>query len=767
MMYFGVDLSRVMVNTTANATLGLFIRDFEGEPVIISVKEPLDLSKQDTMTPDRKGVVAATFSPWLYLVMGELGNGSYVSQSDWVYRSGDTIGVAAIPLPQGRKGHSVVHFFPDPPPSESGILLIFGGQNGNTYYNDLWENYVVTTTVKTNTSLPTGPSKRAWHSTLITADGNMFVFGGTDGVQYFNDLWVYNYYSKIWTNLSPTGGPSPRAGQVMLFSYIEGSKPPAYNQSCFYIYGGEDGNTVFDDFWMYNISTNSWIDKNDPWIPKPIARAYHAGFPFVGYDSGNSFFIYFGGIDKDRNTTSSFTVVNLNVPFCQISCPLPLAQGECVPYEYCYNDDKLNAPECSWTSTNRFKCGYNCTGSAQCAAPNDCGSGVRCWDGQCADKMAHCAAVPYCDKQQKRCADGRCSTENDPLCTMAATCPKGTTLCATGDCKVECDPYSGCLPDDKPVQCGNGECAASWADCNKNCTIGKTQCIEGCGSSCDLPDWMWYKETHEFISIIGPHDGDDKEHPSSFNYYGTPTNPSLFGFVFNRAVWNYTDFFWIDVAPLTPQAIEAIGPHPYWKKEFDPSAVTVAWRIILRSRDRISKQNVSIDMGIRPRSPESPEDRNTTEHVKDYYCIAAPVVWYWDTFDLSNYSQIQDLPYISQFRTLSEAYGSPYGDEAVYEPPGTQNISHPLLRWKCLSDPQFGWPLVIGTDEGLNRYGIHLTVDNGVYALLYLPAYAFIDQPDPILPKDHPANFAVLAIGAIILFVLILVVGYKVLVQKK
>jgi len=769
MMYFGVDRARATVNP--NATMGLFITDLppetdsNREPVIISVREPLDLSGQDTMEAGRSGVVGTAFYQSLYLIMGQLSNGTYISQTDWVYRTGQTIGVAAIPLPAPKKGHTAVHFFPDPTPSQSGVLLLFGGQFGTTYYNDLWENYLVGSNVKTNTSLPTGPSARAWHTSLVSADGNMYLFGGKDGTQYFNDLWAYNYYTQIWTNLSPAGGPSPRAGQVMLFSGIKNTKPAENNENSFYIYGGEDGNTVFNDFWMYNISTNSWMLVDDPWIPKPIARAYHAGFAYVGYDSGDSYFIFFGGIDKDFNTTSSFTIVNLDLPFCQISCPV--ADGQCIPYALCYDDDIL-APECKWDNTNRFKCGWNCTNTAKgCSVPNDCGSGVQCWDGQCADTRAHCNAIPNCDAGMKRCADGRCSTENDPLCTKAPECPIGTTICANGECKAECDPYSGCLPDDKPVQCGNGLCAASAVECNKNCSAQQKQCIEGCQGACDLPDWMWYSEPYDFLSVIGPHPGDNKQN-NNFNSHGTPGNPELFGFVFNRAVYNYTDYFLINVAPLTKQEIEMVGPHPYWTSAFEPELLTIAWKITLTSRDRISAQNISVDMGIRPRSSELATDRNDTDHAKDYYCVAAPALWYWDSFDLSNYSQIQDLSYISEFRRLSDMYpAGSYPGEDVYEPPGAANISKPLLRWKCLTDPQFGWPLIIGVDESIQRYGIHLTVDSGVYALLYLPGYSFIDQPDPILPKDRPANFAVLAIGAIILFVLILVVGYKVLVQKK
>ncbi|MBN1269426.1 MAG: hypothetical protein JXB04_07560 [Kiritimatiellae bacterium] len=50
----------------------------------------------------------------------------------------------------------------------------------------------------------------------------LVLFGGTDGISYFNDTWVYDHVDKRWILVNPVGeqsqGPSPRAFAAMVFA---------------------------------------------------------------------------------------------------------------------------------------------------------------------------------------------------------------------------------------------------------------------------------------------------------------------------------------------------------------------------------------------------------------------------------------------------------------------------------------------------------------------------------------------------------------------
>jgi len=196
--------------------------------------------------------------------------------------------------------------------------------------------------------------------------------------------------------------------------------------------------------------------------------------------------------------------------------------------------------------------------------------------------------------------------------------------------------------------------------------------------------------------------------------------------------------------------------------EFDPSGLTGAWMINYTTTAKPNE--VTFDFAAAINSPESVASRNDTGHVNLKYCIAAPHLWYWDPFDISDKSGLVGVPYIDQFRKIAKGYSS---GPSFYVPPEAENISKPLLRWKCLTDSQFKWPVTVGVSytEKLWRYGIRITVEKGAYALLYLPTVEAIPQAE--LPKMRDTNYGVLAFAAVILFVLLLIVGYKVIVQKK
>jgi len=307
------------------------------------------------------------------------------------------------------------------------------------------------------------------------------------------------------------------------------------------------------------------------------------------------------------------------------------------------------------------------------------------------------------------------------------------------------------------VMCSDGTCAATYSDCNLNCTGGMIKCSTGCvnASSCKLPDWSYdvyahfqfnnyYSNTGQFFAT-GPY----LEKPDALALY--------FSFLVNK-----TQTYTVSLKSLTSKQIQSVGPHPYWTEEFDNSAITGAWQIIYQTS--APQSELTFDFAAAISSPEPVAYRNDSQHVKEAYCFAAPFLWYWDKTDLSEDSGLVGIPYIDEFRMVTRGYN------INHLPPEVENITTPYLRWKCLTDPKFGWPFHLGITElskkeKVLRYGIHIVVEKGVYALIHLPTKKIPSLAT--LPKMRDTNYAVLAVAAVVLFVLLLIVGYKVIVQKK
>ena len=54
-----------------------------------------------------------------------------------------------------------------------------------------------------------GPSPRHSHTSVAVGD-SVWIFGGTDGKQMFNELWRFDTKSKEWSQPEATGGVEPR-----------------------------------------------------------------------------------------------------------------------------------------------------------------------------------------------------------------------------------------------------------------------------------------------------------------------------------------------------------------------------------------------------------------------------------------------------------------------------------------------------------------------------------------------------------------------------
>jgi N-acetylneuraminic acid mutarotase len=109
--------------------------------------------------------------------------------------------------PPARFGHAMVW--------DGSKVIMFGGQAGSVYKNDIWyyDPQDNTWTPQTTTG---APSARSGH-TMVWDGSKVVMFGGTDGVAK-GDLWCYDPTLNTWTLQTPSGSPLEREGHAMAWA---------------------------------------------------------------------------------------------------------------------------------------------------------------------------------------------------------------------------------------------------------------------------------------------------------------------------------------------------------------------------------------------------------------------------------------------------------------------------------------------------------------------------------------------------------------------
>ncbi|TVY42870.1 Tip elongation aberrant protein [Lachnellula subtilissima] len=176
--------------------------------------------------------------------------------------------VPAGPRPAGRYGHSLNII--------GSKIYVFGGQVEGYFMNDLvafdlnalqvptnrWEMLIRTTD---DVAAPGIPPARTNHS-IVTYNEKLYLFGGTNGYQWFNDVWCYDPQTNTWSSLDCIGYiPAPREGHAA-----------AIVDDVMYIFGGrtEEG-TDLGDLAAFRISSRRWYTFQNMG-PSPSSRSGHS-----------------------------------------------------------------------------------------------------------------------------------------------------------------------------------------------------------------------------------------------------------------------------------------------------------------------------------------------------------------------------------------------------------------------------------------------------------------------------------------------------------
>ncbi|KAL3958761.1 hypothetical protein ACCO45_006923 [Purpureocillium lilacinum] len=152
-------------------------------------------------------------------------------------------------------------------------LVVFGGGDGPAYYNEV---YVLDTVnfrwTKPRIVGDRVPSKRRAHTACLYKNG-IYVFGGGDGVRALNDIWrldVSDPTKMSWKLISGAEKTAPGIKDVR--PRARGYHTANMVGSKLIIFGGSDGGECFDDVWVYDVERHVWKAVN---IPVTYRRLSH------------------------------------------------------------------------------------------------------------------------------------------------------------------------------------------------------------------------------------------------------------------------------------------------------------------------------------------------------------------------------------------------------------------------------------------------------------------------------------------------------------
>jgi len=146
----------------------------------------------------------------------------------------------------------------------SGRLYVFGGDSGAGRTNDLWAySFEQAAWIELN---PTGaqPAARSGHTLVLDATRRRLVVFGGQASGFFNDVWAYDLANNAWTQVGGDGpAPTPRYGHSAIVD----------SRNRMVISHGFSSRGRFDDTWVFDLATDMWSDISPD--NRPLRRCLH------------------------------------------------------------------------------------------------------------------------------------------------------------------------------------------------------------------------------------------------------------------------------------------------------------------------------------------------------------------------------------------------------------------------------------------------------------------------------------------------------------
>lgn len=169
-----------------------------------------------------------------------------------------------------------------------GTSILYGGANGNTLRQDLWEWNGVAWSQLAATNAP--GTRRGMGMTFDVGRGRVVVFGGVTTGGMNGETWEWD--GSAWSQHAiGEPAPSPRGFLPLVFD--------SARQESVLVGGWGSGLVYFNETWVWDGA--AWTQRAP--ANSPSARAFHA----AAYDAARDRIVLFGGL---FNTASSSTYYN-------------------------------------------------------------------------------------------------------------------------------------------------------------------------------------------------------------------------------------------------------------------------------------------------------------------------------------------------------------------------------------------------------------------------------------------------------------------------
>lgn len=203
--------------------------------------------------------------------------------STWEFDGSDWSRVTTGQTPQARYGMRTTYL-----PGQ-GVILFGGSDETDTALNQTW---VYT---DSNWSQLTGTMPPARTFAALTSAGDaLYLFGGNDGTTYFDDLWKYE--SGMWSEVAVSSGPSARTLTALTYDPV-GER--------LLLFGGRasDG-AILADLWAFDPVGGTWseLDPGGGGGDPPARMAHTLTFDVLTGDT-----VLVGGVSADGETLLSDT----------------------------------------------------------------------------------------------------------------------------------------------------------------------------------------------------------------------------------------------------------------------------------------------------------------------------------------------------------------------------------------------------------------------------------------------------------------------------
>ncbi len=153
--------------------------------------------------------------------------------------------------PSPRSGHSSVVM-------HDGSIVVMGGYGGGSnYFNEVYRSTTNGATWE-GPILATGAmwGERAFHSSVVMADGSIVLMGGKNSTGYRNDVWKG---TLAYIPLPPTATWTQATPSTAIWTERASLSGVVLPDSSIVLTGGKNGTAYFNDTWRSTDHGNNWI----------------------------------------------------------------------------------------------------------------------------------------------------------------------------------------------------------------------------------------------------------------------------------------------------------------------------------------------------------------------------------------------------------------------------------------------------------------------------------------------------------------------------